>query len=94
MKCWPDTTGDLDRPRLISKQLLLNTMEIGVFFAFRNHCGLSTDPLKAFKGVNSLVLLTGPAQITIPPEQIPHIAHWLIPIYALELCTELGDVYN
>ncbi len=52
MRRWSEATEDLDGPRLISKQLLLNTIEIGVFFAKRNHCGLSTDPLKASNVVN------------------------------------------
>lgn len=45
---WSEGTEDLARHRLISKHVLLNTIEIGFFFAFRNHCGLSTGPLKYF----------------------------------------------
>ncbi len=41
-----------------------------------------------------MVRQTGSAQITSPPKQIPYVAHWLILTSALELCTELGDVYN
>ena len=37
---------------------------------------------------------TGSAQITSHPKQIPHFVYWLFPTAALELCTELGDVYN
>ena len=51
---WSEGTEDLARHRLISKHVLLNTIEIGFFFACRNHCGLSTGPLKTSMRVTIL----------------------------------------
>lgn len=52
------------------------------------------SPENFYEGHYIMEWSTGSAQITSPLKQIPHFVYWLIPASALELCTELGDVYN
>ena len=81
---WPEATKDLDRHRLISNHVLLNTIEIGFFFDYGTHCGLSTGPLKTSMRVT--ILWSGQPDQPKSPHTLNRYPILYIGLFQLPLC--------